>query len=309
MRLSILIILILVTNLYSNEMEILKEKIFIGNNLQIREKLKNGTNFEQFIASYKSEGLNINGLLTIPLEKMPPAGYPAILFIHGYIPPKQYSTIKSYSTYQKQLANAGFITFKPDLRGHGESEGEPVRAHFSEKYVIDTMYALASIEMFNKTDPAKLFYWGHSNGGEIGLRVIILTNKIKAASFWAGVVGSYEDMLETYNHQIPFLKNPKTSLIEENGLPSKNPDFWKKIDPYYYLELINTPVLLHHGTNDKSVPIELSIRLSNELITRSKNVTFYTYEGDNHNISNNKITAFQRDIDFFKSFITTKPTF
>lgn len=305
MRAITIFILLLITNLYSNEMEIevLKKRIFTGSELVIKDKLNNGTNYEQFIVSYKSEGLKIFGLLTIPIKSMPPKGYPAVLFIHGYIPPRQYSTKKSYSTYQKQLAEAGFITFKPDLRGHDKSEGEPVRAHFSEKYVVDTMYALSSLKIYGKVDPSNLFYWGHSNGGEIGLRVIVLTNKFKAASFWAGVVGSYEDMLETYNSKIPFLRNPKTSLIKENGLPSKNPGFWNRIDPYNYLEYINTPVLLQHGTNDKSVPIELSNRLSQELYKLNKQVTYYKYDGDNHNISKNVTLAFERDIEFFKSFI------
>ena len=165
-----------------------------GGDFVIEQELANGTNYSQYVASYFSEGLKIYGLLTVPLAEKPENGFPAVLFIHGYIPPAQYSTTGSYPTYQPRLARGGFVTFKPDLRGHGNSEGEPVSAHFSEKYVVDTLYALEYLKNYVDVDPERIGYWGHSNGGEIGLRVVVISPDIKAASFWAGVVGSYEDM-------------------------------------------------------------------------------------------------------------------
>lgn len=303
MKTSLFLFSLLVTlTLFANEMEIesLKNRVFKTEALKIEKTLKEGSSYNRFIASYISEGLKIYGLLTVPKSEMPVNGYETILFIHGYIPPKQYSTTGSYPTYQDQLAKEDFITFKPDLRGHGNSQGKPVRAHFSEKYVVDTMYALSSLEQLDMVDKNNIFYWGHSNGGEIGLRVLVITNKIKKASLWAGVVGSYKDMLETYNSKIPFLQNPKTTLISNNGLPSENPDFWNKVDPFSFLNDIETPIILHHGTKDISVPIELSNSLYTEMKKLNKDITYYKYKGDNHNISNNYKIAFSRDIEWFR---------
>ena len=262
--------------------------------------MPNGTNYRQFIASYLSEGLKIYGLLTIPTTPKPENGYPVIVFVHGYISPKKYSTTGNYPTYQATLARGGFITFKPDLRGHGNSEGEAASAHYSEKYVVDAMYAISYLKNYKDADPERIGYWGHSNGGEIGLRVILISPDIKAASFWAGVVGSYEDMLETYNDKISFLRNRNNPLVEEYGLPSKNPEFWNKLDPYYFLNDISIPIQLQHGTADSSVPIELSIQLKKELEKLNKIVEYYEYPGDDHNISKNSNVAWQRTIDFFK---------
>ena len=282
------------------EIDVLKSRDYTGGDFVIERTLDNGTNYKQFVVSYLSEGLKIYGLLTVPLSTKPANGFPAIVFIHGHIPPKQYSTIKSYPTYQARLARAGFITFKPDLRGHGNSEGEPSSAHYSEKYVVDTMYAIFVLKKYKDTDSNRIGYWGHSNGGEIGLRIVVISPDIKAASFWAGVVGSYKDMWETYNTKIPFLRNRNNPLIDEYGLPSANPDFWNKIDPYSYLNDITIPIQIQHGTADKSVPIELSIHLRDELKKINKQVEYFEYIGDNHNISNNVNIAFQRDIEFYK---------
>lgn len=281
--------------------EVLRQREYSGDDFVIEETLPNGTNYRQSIVSYKSEGLKIYGLLTVPLAEKPKNGYPAILFIHGYIPPKQYSTTKNYPTYQAILARSGFVTFKPDLRGHGRSEGEAVGAHFSEKYVVDTLYALSSIKNYGDVDPDRIGYWGHSNGGEIGLRVAVITADIKAASLWAGVVGSYKDMFETYNNQIPFLRQASDSdLVKNNGLPSDNPTFWEKIDPYSYLSDITAPIQLQHATGDKSVPIVLSLRLKEELEKAGESVEYFEYIGDDHNIAANSSLAWQRSIDFFQ---------
>jgi dipeptidyl aminopeptidase/acylaminoacyl peptidase len=280
----------------------LRESEYTGGDFVIEEELYCGSNFEQYVVSYRTEGLKIFGLLTVPLTPKPESGFPAIVFIHGHIPPKEYSTIRNYSTYQARLARKGFVTFKPDLRGHGKSEGVPVSAHYSEKYVVDTLYAIEYLKNQEVVDQQRIGYWGHSNGGEIGLRVVLVSSDIKAASFWAGVVGSYEDMYETYNDKIRFLRNAyRSDLVLENGLPSENPDFWNQLEPYYFLEDTSAPIELQHGTADYSVPVELSLRLKEELELLNKSVTYYEYAGDNHNISKNVDIAFQRTIDFYNN--------
>ena len=282
------------------EIESLRNREYPGGDFIIEEKLSNGTNYEQYIVSYKSEGLKIYGLLTVPLAPKPEKGFPAIIFMHGYIPPQEYSTTGNYPTYQARLANSGYITFKPDLRGHGNSEGEAVESHFSEKYVVDTLYAISYLKNYIAVDQNRIGYWGHSQGGEIGLRVVTISPDIKAASLWAGVVGSYKDMFETYNDKIDFLENAtSTSLVIENGLPNKNPNFWNKLDPYSYLNDIHASIQLHHGTKDDSVPIELSMHLKEELEKLNKSVEYYEYTEDDHNISNNVNLAFQRTIEFY----------
>lgn len=280
--------------------ESLRARDYPGGDFTIEQTLSKTATYDQFIASYISDGLRIRGLLTIPTSVKPDGGFPAIVFVHGYIPPKEYSVTKNYSTYQAVLARNGFITFKPDLRGHDQSEGEPVSAHFSEAYVVDTLNAISYLKQHKDVNPERIGYWGHSNGGEIGLRSIVVTNNIKAASLWAGVVGSFPDMLELYNDKIPFLKDSQDKLVLENGLPNTNPEFWNKIDPYNYLSIITAKVQLQHGTNDKSVPVELSRRLEVELKKANKSVEYFEYPGDDHNIKNNFTPAWQRAVKFFK---------
>ena len=55
-----------------------------------------------------------NGLLTVPLGDVPAGGFPAIVFVHGYIPPEIYRTTERYVDYVDALARSGFVVFKID---------------------------------------------------------------------------------------------------------------------------------------------------------------------------------------------------
>ncbi len=76
--------------------------------------------YNSYITSYISDGLKINGLLTIPKGEVPAGGWSAVVFVHGYIPPTTYKTTEKYIEYVDYLARNGLVVFKIDLRGHGE---------------------------------------------------------------------------------------------------------------------------------------------------------------------------------------------
>ncbi|MCJ7548540.1 MAG: alpha/beta fold hydrolase [Anaerolineae bacterium] len=269
----------------------------------IEETLEPGSNYQRFIASYLSDGYIIYGLLTVP-NGLEMAGYPAIVFLHGYLPPDTYVTTARYVAYQDRLASSGFVTLKPDLRGHGASEGVASGALFSEAYTVDTLNAISALESYEYADPNRIGLWGHSNGGATGLRVMVITEKAKAGVFWAGVVGSYPDMLETYISEISFLQRSSRVVIEQYGSPGDNPDYWGRIDPYAYLETISGPIQLHHGTADSSVPIVLSMSLRNALQENGKVVEIYEYEGADHNISGASYDqAMDRTVEFFEEHL------
>jgi dipeptidyl aminopeptidase/acylaminoacyl peptidase len=282
--------------------EALRNRKYPASEITIEQELNPGINYQQFIAWYLSDGFRIYGLLTIPDEAKPEEGYPTILFLHGYIPPDTYITTADYVATQDGLARSGFVTFKPDMRGHGRSEGEATGAHFSETYIIDSLNALSALLTYDKVDAERLGVWGHSNGGLIGLRMAVVTDQIRASVFWAGVVGSYVDMLETYYERIDFLQRLAPPVLEEYGLPSENPDYWLRIDPFGYLESVSAPVQFHHGNSDSSVPVELSISLYQALLANGKDAQLFQYEGMDHNFYGDAFDlAMSRTVEFFKS--------
>lgn len=293
--------------------EAMRQKDYPGSDFKIEQELVGGGNYKQYVASYSSEGLKIYGLLTVPTSEKPSSGYPAIIFNHGYIPPEQYVTTERYIAYVDYFARAGYIVFKPDYRAHGNSEGEPLGAYYSPAYTIDVLNALSSIKKYINVDKEKIGMWGHSMGGNIALRSIVVnTRDIKAAVIWGGVVGSYYDLMNNWRRSTPFTPTQREvtargklrqMMIDQYGTPDKNPEFWNSIDPTYFLSDINTPVQLHTGLADETVPHEFSESLYDKLKKAEKVTEIYTYPGDDHNISNNFSLAMQRSLSFFDKYL------
>src|SRR5207245_2504929 len=207
-----------------------------GSDLVIEQRLAAGSNYQRYIASYRSDGLKINGLLTVPNGPKPATGWPVIIFNHGYIPPAEYRTTERYVAYVYAFARRGYIVFKSDYRGHGSSEGQPASAYGSPDYTIDVLNAVNTLKRYPDADPNRIGMWGHSMGGNITLRVLVIDHDIKAAVIWAGVAA-------------------------------------------------------------------FSQTLAQQLQADSKMVEFYTYPGDNHNISNSFWLAMQRSVAFFDRYL------
>ena len=119
----------------------MRQRDYPGSDLMIEQTLAAGAGYQRFIASYRSDGLKIFGLLTVPNGARPARGWPVIIFNHGYIPPQQYRTTERYVAYVDAFARAGYIVFKSDYRGHGSSEGQPTSAYGSPAYTIDVLNA------------------------------------------------------------------------------------------------------------------------------------------------------------------------
>ena len=301
------------TETFPLQVEQMRKKSYPGSDIQTEEQLGNGTNYKQYVVSYKSDGLKIYALLTIPLTEMPKGGYPAIIFNHGYIPPEQYSTTERYVAYVDGFARSGYVVFKPDYRGHGRSEGKPEGAYYSPAYTTDVLNAVSSVKKLKEVNPQKIGMWGHSLGGNITMRAMVVSRDIKAGVIWDGVVGTYDDLLNRWVRAVPF--RPSTSeaqahvtsirrqLTEKYGTPKDNPTFWNTIDPHAYLKDISGPVELHHSAQDDEVPEAFSQSLYDDLKKAGKTVELFTYEGTDHNLSQGFGLAMQRSVDFFDTYL------
>jgi dipeptidyl aminopeptidase/acylaminoacyl peptidase len=139
--------------------------------------------------------LKIYALLTVPEGEVPAGGWPAIVFNHGYIPPDIYRTTERYIAYVDKLARSGYIVFRIDYRGHDQSQGEATGAYGNPGYLVDVLNAVASIKKLPQANPERIGMWGHSLGGFLTLRAMVISKDIKAGVIWAGVVGSYPDLV------------------------------------------------------------------------------------------------------------------
>src|SRR5215216_4753146 len=292
------------------EIKAMRAREYPGSDIVIEQTLDPGANYNRYYVSYRSEGLKIYALMTVPNGEKPATGWPVIIFNHGFIPPDVYRTTERYVAYVDLIARSGYIVFRSDYRGHDRSEGEAGGAYSRPDYTVDVLNAVASMKRYPDADPNRIGMWGHSMGGYITLRSMVITEDIKVGVIWAGVVASYPDMLTRWRRgtassptSIPSPRSWRFSLVQEYGSPEENPEFWSSISANSYLRNLSGPIQLHHGTADADVPLEFSELLFYQMIEADQYVELYKYEGDNHNISNYFSQAMQRTIEFFDRYL------
>ena len=302
--------------------EVMRRRDYPGSELVIEETLEPGENYDRYIASYLSDGYKIYALLTVPWGAPPPTGWPVIVFNHGWIEPSEYRTALRYVEYVNYLARSGYIVFRSDYRGHDRSEGVANGPYSNPDYVIDVLNGLASVITHPAADPDRVGMWGHSMGGYITLRAMVVSDRIRAGVIWGGVVAPYPDLfarglVPTATPDPSFTPTPaggtpqptrgpsrwRRGLFGIYGTPEENPAFWAGISSNSYLADISGPLQLHHAYDDPTVPFQASEVLHSQMQAAGQLSELYLYENDTHDIDNNFYTAMGRSLEFFDRFV------
>lgn len=266
------------------------------------------SSYTGYLTSYDSDGLKINGLLTIPKGDAPENGFPAVIFLHGYIPPQSYRTLENYNSYVDYFAKRGMVVFKIDLRGHDQSDGDASGAYYSSDYVIDTLNAFTALENADFVDSNKIGLWGHSMAGNVALRTLAAKPSIPKVVIWAGAVYTYEDFAEygiaDDSYRPPDTDTPRRQkrqeLMDTHGQFDTNSWFWQQVPATNYLNGIQGAVQIHHAKNDTVVGIEYSRNLIKILDSAGISNELYEYGSGGHNISGSSFSqAMQRSTEFY----------
>lgn len=279
------------------------------------EQISDNGTFTSYLTSYTSDGLKINALLTKPSGEEPEGGWPAVVFIHGYIPPTLYVTTEKYVDYVDYLARNGFVVLKIDLRGHGDSEGDPGGGYYGSDYVIDALNAYAALEDTDFVDKDAIGMWGHSMAGNILLRSAVVKKTIPAIAIWAGAVYSYEDQrkygINDNSYRPPM--NPtaqqqnrsrRQSLFDKVGSPSAENSFWQQVAPTNFLNDLTGAIEIHHAINDDVVDIGYGRDLDALLDKTSVPHELFEYQSGGHNLEGAAFSqAMQRTVEFYKKYL------
>jgi len=288
-------------------------RTYPGSNITIEQTLSPMPTYNRYIASYESDGFKIYTLLLVPKGTKPVNGWPVIVLNHGYITPELYTPDGNYIAYADAFARNGYIVFKPNYRGNGKSKGAPTSTYYSPDYTVDDLNAIASIKKYPDANPGKIGVWGHSMGGQITLKDLVINTKdIKAAVIWGGVVGLYNDIINNWQDRVSYqptaedmaLRLQNLSNLEGMyGTPQTNPAFWNSVDPNSYLKDITAPLQIDVGLADTEVPPDFSTGLYTRMKVVRKVVQYYEYPGSNHDINQSFTLAMQRTISFFNSYL------
>lgn len=278
----------------------LRERVFPKLEIELLNTVTADEGLEAREFSYNSDGYTIYGLLEKPAGAPPPSGWPVIIVAHGYIPPEVYSTSKNYRSVTGYYAKGGFLVLKPDYRGHDRSEGVGEGPTATIEYSIDVLSLINQIDSVPDADPSRVFLYGHSMGGEISLRILTVNKMLRGATLWAPVSRRFPENMLYFIRK----NRPEEAEAFQNALDALYaPDEYDMLTPNDYLDSIDIPILLHHGTQDESVPFEWSTELREAFDKVGLSYTFYEYPGEDHNISESFHKVLDKDMEFFRSLM------
>ncbi len=262
-------------------MDYLSSREYGAGTLEIVETLAENTYFTRYLIRYPSDGLTIYGFLNVPVNGGP-AGegpFPFVIALHGYIEPEVYGTLDYTTGYADALARAGYIVLHPNLRGYPPSdEGENL---FRVGMAIDVLNLIGIVvhhdwagTPLENGDPAHLGLWGHSMGGGISTRVMLVSPEVDAVVLYAAMSGDERKNWEAINGWSFSVRG-----VDELAFPVEELD---RVSPMYFFDRLTAEVSIHHGRVDELVPLNWSITTCDALTALGKKVECWYYEQMTH---------------------------
>ena len=268
--------------------ENLRSREYQGEDIKIEQSTPSNNYYTSYQISYLSDDLKIYGQMNVPNGNGP---FPVIILNHGYFNQSSFQSGDGTQTMADILARQGYLTLASDYRGFGKSENDAQgsRGH-NPNYSIDVLNLISSVKSLEKADPNRIGMWGHSMGGEVSMRAIEATDKVKAVVLWAPTSANAADNHAFYGGG----RNAPT-----NASP--------KIDgtsPINYLNYISSSISIHQGLADTEVKPEWSKSLNEVLKKEGKTVEYFEYQGQDHNFRNLGWDLIsQRTLEFYDKYL------
>lgn len=272
----------------------LRSRSYGGGQVEIVQRYGKNNAFTRYEIRYPSDGLTINGFMDVPNGSGP---FPAIILLHGYIEPARYNTLDYSTTYADSLAQAGYLVLHPNLRGYTPSDDGPNR--FRVGYAVDVLNLIALLKdqagipgPLELADASRLGLWGHSMGGGVAIRVMVVSQDVDAVVLYGSM--SADDLLN-YERLNTFFSNGEWGAEELQASPQ---DFLR-ISPVNFLPDLAAAVSIHHGSADQAVPPEWSDNLCAWLQDLGKDVECFSYPGQPHTFIDRSDELFRQRVEEF----------
>jgi dipeptidyl aminopeptidase/acylaminoacyl peptidase len=225
-------------------------------------------------------GVPLQGALLLPANYESGKRYPLIVWVYAGLRLSDhfdhFGLAYSGDLNMQLFATRGYAVLLPDA---------PVRATspMSDLAAAVLPGVNKAIEM-GIADPNRLGVMGLSNGGYSTLSLIVESSRFKAAVEIDGMA----DIMALYGEMDDNGTAFGPSLTEGQGVSSLGGTPWQFRDryiensPIFYLDRVETPLLIVHGTKDSMVAPFLGDEIFVDLRRLGKEVEYAKYQGEEH---------------------------
>ena len=232
------------------------------------------------VISWKSkDGLEVEGVLTLPVGYEAGKRYPLVLNIHGgpagvfgenYIAGPGLYPIASF-------AAKGWAVLRPNPRGstaYGNKFQAGVFKEWGTLDFADIMTGVDKVIADGIADPDKMAVMGWSYGGYMTFWTVTQTTRFRAAAAGAGLT----NLISMWG------TNDIPSVLDDyfDGSPWQTPQLYIDRSPLYHVGKATTPLLVLHGANDPRVPPSQGMEFYSALKRRGVETQMVTYPRTQH---------------------------
>jgi dipeptidyl aminopeptidase/acylaminoacyl peptidase len=229
---------------------------------------------------------------------------PALVWIHGSGSDQNFlawhpGSYRMYYSLCQYFAQQGYVILTPDYRGSSGYSRDWSTGVYMGVGVNDTADVASGadyLKTLSYVDPDRIGVFGLSYGGFLTLQAMTVDPTLwRAGIDVAGVVD-----WATYGagYTTPRL-----------GTPVQNPNIYKISAPIEHMDALSRPLLVLHGTNDRNVSFQDSLRLFDVLIKLGKSFESQIYPGEIHFFRRDIVLrdAWRRAEEFFDRTVKNGP--
>ncbi len=245
------------------------------------------------------DGLEIEGLLTLPSGYNPEQTYPLLLSLHGGPHGRAAQSLTPYTDAQVYAA-AGYAILQPNYRGsegYGEAFGIANRGDLGGGDVQDVLAGVDWAIGEGIADPDKLGVVGASYGGYLVNWVVSQTPRFRAGVSQFGIFSFASDFANS--------EAPRWEMEYLGGAPWETPEAYALRSPATFAAQITTPVLLLHGESDANTFLANSQEMYAALRLQNKPVEYVHYPREGHGFSEprHQVDALRRALSWFDRWV------
>lgn len=302
----------------------LRQHVFVQGEIKVLSLARTTSIYKRYLISYPSDGLTITGVMQVPVEGHAP--FPVIVMNHGYFNREEYQPGDGTDRAAEYLNKHGYLTLASDYRSWGGSDIGP--SLYYSGLAIDVASLIHAVCSIPEADPSRIGMWGHSMGGGVTMKVLMLDTPVKAAVLYSTVSADDADVLARWGlgcigdiiageHQlgcnssdvVPLDLAP--DLIQAYYEASMDAGQLRAFSPIDHLEFVSVPVEINFGTNDgktsAGTPPEWSRKLYQALKDAGKSAELFSYEGELHSFNGDNWIAFmERSAHFFDDYVKAR---
>jgi dipeptidyl aminopeptidase/acylaminoacyl peptidase len=237
-----------------------------------------------------ADGVKCKGALLLPAGYAEGTRYPLVVFvyngsrlsngIHSFGMRAGWGTDDNFQL----LATRGYAVLLPDAPSDRRDQMRDL-----PRTVLPGVNRVVDLGI---AESARVGVMGHSNGGYSTLALVTLTTRFKAAVMRSGLgnfVSFYGELGRDGTH---YGLGVAESAFGMGNLWDSRARYIEN-SPVFFLDRVQTPILIVHGSNDDAVAVHLAEEVFVDLRRLGKEVVLARYEGEGHSLE-----SFANQLDY-----------